>query len=234
MQRVVRRGIMLAAIATGAVVLAAMPASAVDSCKVKVDKKTGVIKVSASTIDPGTLRWGNASGAEVNSFFDINCVDLGTLKGKDCTLADPATLAAKTPPPSCTLYMSDINGPCETWIRGCIPGVRTGRAIVGYVWADQQSSPSYTPSAAYQFNSTGAANTITRGSVGSYIVTFPGIATTAVVPYNQVQVSAYGSNATCTIGQWYAYNPPDLDVYINCTNTSGAPVDSRYSVMVIE
>jgi hypothetical protein len=101
----------------------ATPVGAIQKCKVKVDKKTGVIRVDASPT-VGTLLWGVEPGAEINPLFNAaTCVAAG--KAKKCELADPATLASKTPPEACTLYLADDSGiDCSVWIRGCIPGPR--------------------------------------------------------------------------------------------------------------
>ena len=48
-------------------------------------------------------------------------------------------------------------------------------AASGYVWANDAAAPAYTPNSAYQYNSTGATNTIARTATGRYTVTFPGL-----------------------------------------------------------
>ena len=73
----------------------ASPALAIDKCKVKVDKKTGVLLVDASGVG-GPLTWGEASGSETNSFFNSGTCVAGD-KAKRCQVADPMTLASKTP-----------------------------------------------------------------------------------------------------------------------------------------
>lgn len=110
------------AIAMATFALAASPASAIDTCKAKVDKKNGVITVDVAGAG-GPVLWGATQGNEANAFFnDATCVAGAT--GKKCQLADPSTLASKTPPPACTLYLDDGVQACEVWIRGCIPGPR--------------------------------------------------------------------------------------------------------------
>lgn len=102
--------------------VSAQDSSAIESCKVKVDRKTGVLSVDASGAG-GPVLWGTSPGDETNAFFnDATCADGPTWK--KCRLADPATLAAKTPPPDCTLYLDDGVQPCKVWIGGCVPGPR--------------------------------------------------------------------------------------------------------------
>ncbi|HXC51502.1 MAG TPA: hypothetical protein VN634_11495 [Candidatus Limnocylindrales bacterium] len=117
----------------------ATTAQAIDHCKVKVDKKTGVILVDASGVTPPLL-WGSAAGQETNALFNAGtCVADG--KAKKCQLADPLTLASKTPPAGCTLYLDDGAAPCTAWIAGCTPSPRSGTgalvkdsagALIGY------------------------------------------------------------------------------------------------------
>lgn len=116
------RNLSLAVLA--AAVLFAPSAHALDKCKVKVDKKTGVIRVDAVDVS-GALLWGDVAGVETHPFFGA-CVT-GT-KAKKCELFDPeapaTALAARTPPPGCTLYLKDDEGSCSIWIQGCVPGIR--------------------------------------------------------------------------------------------------------------
>lgn len=118
--------------ATAAIAVTA-PAHAIDKCKVKVDGKTGVIGVSATGVS-GPLQWGSTAGAENQAFFNPSCVDGATAKA--CRLADPSTLASKTPPSGCTIYLDDGTAPCSVWIRGCSPGQRDAPPKGSLVWKD--------------------------------------------------------------------------------------------------
>jgi len=109
----------------GAALLIAAPGLAATNCKVKVDKKTGTIQVSANTVT-GSLTWGGTSGATTNAFFNAGtCIAAG--KASKCQLAATGTAAAITPPALCTIYVKD-SGPeaeCAAFIKGCTPGVRS-------------------------------------------------------------------------------------------------------------
>jgi len=111
----------------------ALPAHAIDKCKVKIDARTGVIAVSATGVS-GTLQWGAEAGAEDEAFFNPSCVAGDTAKG--CQLADPLTLASKTPPIGCTIYLDDGTAPCSVWIKGCSPGQRDAPQKGSLVWKD--------------------------------------------------------------------------------------------------
>ena len=92
----------------------------------------------------------------------------------------------------------------------------------GYLWADQPTAASYTPHYMYQWNSTGARNTITRNGVGSYVATFPGVN----VNGGMVEVTAYGGGSEyCKIG-WWGNN----SVAVNCYANGGAPVDAVFTL----
>ncbi len=107
---------------SGFLLAATVPAGAIDKCKAKVDKKTGVISVDIAGA-AGQVLWGATQGNEANAFFNEVGCNLGA-SWKRCQIGDPATLASKTPPPACTLYLDDGATPCEVWISGCTPGPR--------------------------------------------------------------------------------------------------------------
>jgi hypothetical protein len=111
------------AIMLAAVVLPPVAAGAVDKCKVKLDAKNGNLLVSAANVT-GALRYGPSADAVSQTFFNAAaCVAGG--KAKQCLVGDPATVAARTPPPGCTLYFADDQpSTCSAWIKGCTPGSR--------------------------------------------------------------------------------------------------------------
>jgi hypothetical protein len=97
---------------------------------------------------------------------------------------------------------------------------------LGHVWANQPTTASYTPSAAYQYNAKGLANTITRGAAGSYVVRLPGLGITG----GDVKVTAYGStNDLCKVGNWTVSGSDQL-VRVLCFTTAGAPVDTYFTM----
>ncbi|WP_431045681.1 hypothetical protein ACQUSR_29420 [Streptomyces sp. P1-3] len=96
----------------------------------------------------------------------------------------------------------------------------------GYVWADRPTAGSYTASTTYQFNSTGAANTVTRGGVGQYTVRFPNIGSSA----GHVQATAYGDvQARCKVVNWYPSGTSQL-VNVRCFTLGGALRDTRFTL----
>ncbi len=100
----------------------AVPAHAIDKCKVQVSRKTGVLVVTATGVS-GTPLWGDAAGAETEPFFNAGTCLVGT-KAKKCQIADPTTLASETPPADCRLYLDDGTAACVVRVPGCTPGAR--------------------------------------------------------------------------------------------------------------
>jgi hypothetical protein len=102
---------------------------------------------------------------------------------------------------------------------------RTARA--GYAWANEPSSPSYTPNPRYSSNNGGGAIQITRNSVGRYVVTFNGLGAT-LLDGGDVQVTAYGSNSQCKEEFW---GPESVSV--RCFAPGGALIDSYFDVLMM-
>jgi hypothetical protein len=104
---------------------------------------------------------------------------------------------------------------------------RTGTpgAEGGYVWAWNQSSPSYDPATAYQWNSTGGGIHIDHFPAGSgfYRVFFNG----AMAAGGTVEVTAYGSsNSYCvTVGS----NAQYVDVL--CFDGAGNSAESQFTLI---
>lgn len=104
--------------------------------------------------------------------------------------------------------------------------VRPTGADIAFVWANQPTSPSYTPDSSYSFNSIGGPNSITRSSPGNYTVIlgdFQGYDTS-------VQVTAYGSAAArCEVAGWTGQSD-GAHVNVICVNSSGTPTDEYFSL----
>ena len=113
-----------------AALIVAIPASsqAVTKCKVKVDRKTGVIKVDAREV-VGSMLWGGAAGEETSAFFNESSCVVGT-KARRCTLAAAGTVEAITPPSTCFIHLTDDGAEsCSAFISGCTPGLRDGADV---------------------------------------------------------------------------------------------------------
>jgi hypothetical protein len=98
---------------------------------------------------------------------------------------------------------------------------------LAFLWADQESAPSYTPDTAYQYNSTGSVNTMMRHGAGVYEAVLPGLDGLG----GTVQVTGYGSGAgRCKTSGW----SPDVDgqhVSVLCFDAAGAPSDQKFTLV---
>jgi hypothetical protein len=97
-----------------------------------------------------------------------------------------------------------------------------------YVWANDSASSSYSPSSSYAWNATGGAVTAGRLGLGRYFVQFAGQGFTG----GTVLVTAYGTGSEyCKIVTWGKGSPSSLQVVnVNCFDTGGNPVDTRYTL----
>ena len=97
---------------------------------------------------------------------------------------------------------------------------------IAFLWANQPTSPSYSPSSSYSYNSMGGTNIINRDTVGLYFAFLPGIHTNGGNP----QVTAYGSTAAhCEVVDWY-HNRAGVNVVVQCVNAAGQPADEYFDL----
>lgn len=97
---------------------------------------------------------------------------------------------------------------------------------LGYLWANNSGAASYTPTLAYQANSSGANNTITRVGTGVYSVHLPGLG----VHGGHVQVTPYGSTPRrCVVSGW-GNNAGTQDITVRCFNYAGSAADAQFTL----
>ncbi|MEN3357159.1 MAG: hypothetical protein V7637_1141 [Mycobacteriales bacterium] len=95
-----------------------------------------------------------------------------------------------------------------------------------YLTADQPAAPSYAPDPDFQWNSTGATNTVTRSTTGSYQVLIPGLA--ALSATNAI-VTAERGNSSCSVNGWAA-SGTGTAVNVVCHNAAGNLADSEFTL----
>jgi hypothetical protein len=96
-----------------------------------------------------------------------------------------------------------------------------------YLWADDETASSYTPSPLHQFNSTGATNTITRASTGDYTVRLPGLGSEG----GTVKVTTFSATSNaCKASSWSSKGKAE-QVEVLCFDFTGAPVDSKFTLV---
>lgn len=99
-----------------------------------------------------------------------------------------------------------------------------------FLWAEQPSASNYTPDSDYNYNSTGAFNTILRTGTGAYTVVIPGLTAAG----GNVQVTAYDSSGNptrCNVGPNH-WGLPGIDTTtadIRCFDRTGAAADEFFS-----
>ncbi|WP_406301221.1 hypothetical protein OHA61_01040 [Streptomyces sp. NBC_00885] len=95
-----------------------------------------------------------------------------------------------------------------------------------YAWANQPITAAYSPATAYQYNSSGSTNRITRHGVGLYRFHTPNMP----LGYGNVQVTAYGADSKhCKVDYW----TPSTGIQVRCFTAAGAPSDTYYDVSFV-
>ncbi len=95
-----------------------------------------------------------------------------------------------------------------------------------YLWADNPTAASYTPSTAYQWSSALRANTVNRTGPGVYQALLPGLTSSG----GTVLVTSYGSGSErCKIASWF---PSNLGIAVNvsCFQVNGNPADTQFTL----
>ena len=112
----------------------------------------------------------------------------------------------------------------------------TAERRLAYAFAHEETpSAAYQPMRAFAYNGTGGAIRIERSSIGRYRVTFERLARVDSSFREVVLVTAYGSaGERCHIEDWgNAQNQRDLEAGVACYLGNGAPVDSRFTTLVV-
>jgi len=123
----------------------------------------------------------------------------------------------------------------DTWYWALqVDGGRPGRRL-GYAWANEPSTASYTPNLHYSYNSASGAITATRSAVGRYAIEFEGLQKLTGHSEN-VQVTPWGTGyATCKVVNWgNSATGTAFRANVECRNITGAFKDARFNVLVIE
>jgi hypothetical protein len=116
-----------------------------------------------------------------------------------------------------------------------------GTTVLCYVWANNPSTASYSPSSVYSYNANGkaAANVITRSSPGVYNVTCRGVGGAALGggtgwgPGGHVQVTAYGGDSNyCKVVSWVT-GGADFSAGVRCYTHAGALADTRFDLLFL-
>ncbi|MGX7824883.1 hypothetical protein ACTG9Q_07305 [Actinokineospora sp. 24-640] len=106
-----------------------------------------------------------------------------------------------------------------------------GAAVPGaYLWAGEPTSANYTPSAVYQYNSSGAVNTVSRTGTGTYRVYLPGIGHSVTGGHPLVTAYGSGSERCKVVSHGWTTPSSTIQVNVRCFTTAGAPTDARFTL----
>jgi hypothetical protein len=97
---------------------------------------------------------------------------------------------------------------------------------IAFLLADQPTEASYTPNLNYQYDSTGATDTMVRNGTGSYTASLPGLTKKG----GNVQVTAYGSGpARCKVSSWDS-DQSGTTANVLCFDGTGAAADEMFTL----
>lgn len=203
----------LAALLALSVLALAVPASAIENCKARIDKKTGEIAVSGSAVS-GVPVWGGASpDFPKNPFPDLASCQKGT-KLKSCRIAAPGTVAARRAPSSCTLSVSDDAGSCESYIQGCTASSMLAAHVTEVV------NPGN-----WQIGRGYGAVALVKGGTGEFEIEFDRAIDEC---FPSVTLFSAGHAEACVY-----CGATDRHLYVRTSNVAGASADLRFYVVML-
>jgi hypothetical protein len=228
----------------GGIGLAASPASATPTGPIGSAFVWASSPTTASYVPPSTYQWNSTSGVAVNSItrsgvgsYTVNLPGLGASSGTVLVTAYGSTTdyckvvnwgPNHTSQAINVHCFTNVGAPADSQFTLSYSNGNTGNSR-GYAWANEPTSPSYTPSTSYQGNTTGATNTITRSGVGAYQVIFPNLAAAA----GHAQVTAYGAGSErCKVAGWGPSGGAQA-VSVRCFTAAGAAADTLFTITYV-
>jgi hypothetical protein len=103
---------------------------------------------------------------------------------------------------------------------------------LGYLWAQEPSGGSYSPSAAYAYNSAGGEITVARGGTGRYGIQLRGLGSGAAKA-GGLLVTAYGNDSSrCQVSSWDTH-AAGFQGAVHCVTGAGTPADARFTSLAV-
>ena len=172
---------------------------------------------------PGMVKEGNSQVTATSSS------DAGVALGSVCAIVTNPTAENGALQQTVNCYDTD-GAPADS---GFLLLSTQGDVFLGsysaYLYANDRSAEAYTPDEHYQFNSTGAANTITRTAVGSYTVTLPGLG----VERGNIQVTSANDTPgiSCLVANWGIAEDQAKTVNVSCFDANAQPFDAPFTLL---
>jgi hypothetical protein len=106
-----------------------------------------------------------------------------------------------------------------------------GAAAPGaYLWAGDPTSTNYTPSAIYQYNSSGAVNSVSRTGTGTYRAYLPGIGHSVTGGHPLVTAYGSGSERCKVVSHGWTSPSSTIQVNVRCFTTAGVPANTPFTL----
>lgn len=202
----------LVALLTLALFALPAPASAIEKCKVRIDKKTGEILVSAANVT-GVPLWGGESPDDpANPFPELASCQKGTAL-KSCRIGAAGTPAARRAPSSCNLSVRDDVGSCDSYIQGC-----SASSMLGVFVSEVGQAGNWAIGRTY------GAVSLTKGAAGEFEVEFDRAIDEC---FPSVTLFQAGHAEACNY-----CGATDRHLLVRTSNTAGASADLRFYAML--
>jgi hypothetical protein len=116
------------------------------------------------------------------------------------------------------------------WMQRGRPNAR-----FGFAWAEDESSTTdHAPGAGYAINSSGGPIAIRRTATGQYLVVFSGLARRAGDTEAVLVQSFLYVDRVCDATSWGNAGANDFEVTVSCYDPTGAPSNTKFSVLVLQ
>jgi hypothetical protein len=105
----------------------------------------------------------------------------------------------------------------------------------GFAWTDNEiATTDHAPAPGYAINSSGGAIAMRRTAVGQYRVVFSGLGRPAGGTDAVLVQTFLTGDSMCDATSWGNTGANDFAVTVSCYEPSGAPVNTRFSVLVVQ
>lgn len=207
--------------------LATPPAVEVPHLTYSYNSLGGALSIASS--GPGVYEAGyagmNRAAHETEALFTTPYV---APPGSFCRIRDWSSTSAR-------VYCHAANGdPAAMRFTVAVVGSAAFTGRSGYAWI-QSGAASVSADPFYRFNPSGGDIMSTRTGTGAYTVRFEGLGRTGTGDREGVMVNSYGGTTAlaCQPASWATVDG-HLDVQVRCFDAAGAPVNSSFTILVVD